>query len=119
MMLFDLVSFVFHQISIPTNSPRERLDVKNSMQRYQIRAACRYDDMLYVESLIRQSLSSICCTIEKLDIPTLKVQEMGIFHIEVRCSENARQHLVQMVGRLGLEGGVRSIRWNAVVEPTI
>ncbi|MFZ6754527.1 hypothetical protein ACO0KY_14240 [Undibacterium sp. Dicai25W] len=115
MTLIDLASFVFQQISISHREAVVRMPVKNIAPLYHIRTTFRDDDIQYVETLVRQSLVSIGGTIERFDYISQDVQGLAVFDIEVRCAENVRNHLVQMVSRLGLEGSVRSIRWSAAV----
>ena len=116
MILFDLASFVFQQISTPAHDAMVQKATKNVVPLYHIRASCRSDDVLYVESLIRQSLASIVGVLETFDCTPENECGLAVFDIEVRCAQNARKHLVQMVSRLGLESSVRSVSWNAIAE---
>jgi len=119
MILFDLASFVFQQISTPAHDVIVQKKTKNVVPLYHIRATCRSDDVLYVESLIRQSLASIASVPDFFDCIPDNEHEIVVFDVEVRCVQNARKHLVQMVSRLGLEGCVRSVRWNVIAEKRV
>ncbi len=116
MTLIDLASFVFQQISIPHREAVVKVAAKNIAPLYHIRTVFRDDDIQYVETLVRQSLTAIGGAIERFDYSSQDEQGLAVFDVEVRCAENARSHLVQMISRLGLERSVRSIRWNTVVE---
>ena len=117
MTLFDLASFVFHQIAIPTRDglrPSVPATINPVASLYHIHAACRSEDIAHVESLIRQSLSRDCGVIKGFHYGSRNDGAIAVVDVEVQCSDHKRNHLVNVVSRLGLEPAVRSVSWNSM-----
>jgi hypothetical protein len=83
-------------------------------QRYRICALCNIDRGDDVERLMRQELRTPAIRVDQIAREGHSSRHLVRVVAVVSCVARARSVLFRLVNRLGLDAGVRSIRWETV-----
>jgi hypothetical protein len=104
--------------AISADDTPARLPVSSiARQRYCITALCNNDHCGAVEQLMRHELSSPGIGVEQVASDRQSCRHLSRVFAVVTCAPRARAALFRLVNRLGLDAGVRSIRWETMRAP--
>lgn len=88
-------------------------------QRYCITALCNNDHCDAVEELMRYELRSPGIGVERVASARQSCPHLSRVVAFVTCAPRARAALFRLVNRLGLDAGVRSIRWETATPERV
>jgi|SRR5450631_176144 hypothetical protein len=109
---------VLPRLAINAHDTPARLSVPSiARQRYCITALCNNDHCGAVEQLMRHELSSPGIGVEQVASDRQSCRHLSRVFAVVTCAPRARAALFRLVNRLGLDAGVRSIRWETMRAP--